>query len=111
MIEIGSSGSVKRSVRGGFDGVDDRLTTLTRVAGTIGVAGQIASAYWYLLYPLLVVPSPANYAFFVSWFVLVGVAVAWWPRHPVRSFFVPVISVPLVILVLQIGTALLGWAP
>ena len=33
---------------------------LAHLAGAVGILGQLASAYWYLLYPLLVVPSPAS---------------------------------------------------
>jgi hypothetical protein len=84
---------------------------LARLAGAAGIVGQFASAYWYLLYPLLVVPSPASYFFFVAWFVLVGLAIAWWRHHPIRSFFVPVVSVPVAVMVLWIGTTFLGWAP
>ena len=84
---------------------------LAHVAGAIGIAAQLASAYWFLLYPLLVVPSPASYAFFVAWFVLVGLTVAWWRDHPIRSFFVPIVSVPVVVLAIWIGTTFLGWAP
>jgi hypothetical protein len=83
---------------------------LAHVAGAIGIAGQLASAYWYLLYPLLVVPSPASYLFFVAWFVLVGLTVAWWRSHPIRSLLVPIVSVPAAVAALWVGT-LLGWAP
>ena len=84
---------------------------LAYLAGATGVVGQLASAYVFLLYPLLVVPTPASYLFFVAWFVLVGLAIAWWRRHPLRSFFVPIVSVPIAVLVLWIGTTLLGWSP
>ena len=84
---------------------------LAHLVGALGIVGQLASAYWYLLYPLLVVPSPANYLFFAAWFVLVGLTVAWWRHHPIRSFFVPVVSVPVVVSALWIGTTFLGWAP
>jgi hypothetical protein len=84
---------------------------LPYLAGAVGIVGQLASAYWYLLYPLLVVPTPASYAFFVVWFVLVGLTVAWWRRHPIRSFLVPIVSVPIAIVALAIGTTFLGWAP
>jgi len=84
---------------------------LAHFAGAIGILGQLATAYWYLLYPLLVVPSPASYAFFVAWFVLVGLTVKWWRHHPIRSFFVPIVSAPIAIVALWLGTALLGWAP
>jgi len=84
---------------------------LAHVAGALGIAGQVASAYWYLLYPLLAVPTPASYAFFAAWFVLVGLTVAWWRHHPIRSFFVPIGSVPAVVFALWIGTSFLGWAP
>ena len=84
---------------------------LAHLAGALGIAGQLASAFWYLLYPLLVVPSPASYLFFAAWFVLVGLTVAWWRHHPIRSFFVPIVSVPAAVLALWIGTTFLGWAP
>ena len=99
MTDLGSSGSGSAGIRGP-DGADGQPPTLLRVAGAIGIVAQVASAYWYVLYPALVVPSPTNYVFFLAWFVLVGLAVAWWRRHPGRSFLLPVISVPLVVLVL-----------
>jgi len=77
----------------------------------LGVIGQLASAYLYILYPLLVVPTPASYGFVVAWFVLVGLTIAWWRDHPLRSSLVPIISVPVAVLILWIGTSLLGWAP
>lgn len=88
-----------------------RNRTLARVAGTAGIIGQLAAAYWFVLFPALVVPSPANYLIVASWFVLVGLAIAWWRHHPWRSFLVPIVSVPVVLLVLEFGTRVLGWAP
>lgn len=85
--------------------------TVARLAGTAGIAGQLAAAYFFLLVPGLAVPSPANYVFFAAWFVLVGLTIAWWRRHPWRSFLVPIVSVPVAILVFEIGTRALGWAP
>ena len=84
---------------------------LAHLAGAIGILGQLASAYWYLLYPLLVVPSPWSYVFFVTWLVLVGLTVKWWRQHPIRSFFVPIVSVPVAVVALWTGTEFLGWAP
>ena len=84
---------------------------LAHLAGAVGILGQLASAYWYLLYPLLVVPSPASYVFFVAWLIAVALTVRWWPRHPMRSFFVPIVSVPVAVVALWIGTESLGWAP
>lgn len=85
--------------------------TAARVAGAVGIAGQVAAAYVFLLYPALTVPSPANYVFFVAWFVLVGLAITWWRSHPWRSFLVPIISVPVAVLLLATGTRFLGWRP
>jgi hypothetical protein len=85
--------------------------TVAGMAGIAGIAGQLASAYFFLLVPGLAVPSPANYVFFGAWFVLVGLTIAWWRHHPWRSFLVPIVSVPVAILVLEIGTQALGWAP
>lgn len=85
--------------------------TLARVAGAAGIAGQIAAAYFFLLAPLLTVPSPENYLFAIAWVVLVGFAIGWWRHHPWRSFLVPIVSVPAVWLVLEIGYASLGWGP
>lgn len=86
-------------------------STLAHVAGAAGIVGQIAAAYWFLLLPGLVVPSPENYLFFVAWAVLLVLAIAWWRRHPWRSALVPIVSVPVVLLVLELGQRLLGWAP
>jgi hypothetical protein len=85
--------------------------TVARIAGVAGIVGQLLAAYVFLLYPALSVPSPANYAFFVAWFVLVVLAVAWWRSHPWRSFLVPIASVPVAVLLLAAGTRFLGWAP
>ena len=85
--------------------------TLARVAGAVGIAGQLVGAYVFILYPAHSVPSPANYAFFVAWFVLVALAIAWWRTHPWRSFLVPIASIPVAALLLAAGTRLLGWAP
>ena len=84
---------------------------LSYAAGFAGITIQVASAYFFLLFPALVVPSPANYLFFAAWFFLVGLAIASFRHHPWRSLLVPVLSVPLVLVVLQAGTRFLGWAP
>jgi hypothetical protein len=86
-------------------------TRLSHAAGAAGIAAQVGSAYFFLLYPALVVPSPVNYLFFAAWFVLVGLTIAWVRHHPWRSLVVPIVSVPLVIVVLELGTRFLGWAP
>jgi hypothetical protein len=88
-----------------------RHRTLARVAGTAGILGQLAASYWFILVPALAVPTPANYLIIASWFVLVGLAIAWWRHHPRRSFLVPIVSVPVVLLVLEAGERFLGWAP
>lgn len=85
--------------------------TLARAAGAAGIAGQVAGAYFFLLFPALTVPSPENYLFFIAWAILLGLAIAWWRRHPWRSFLVPIISVPPVVLMLEIGKRFLGWVP
>ena len=92
-------------------GIDDPGPAAGSPRRGVGIVGQLASAYWYLLYPLLVVPTPADYLFFAAWFVLVGLTVAWWRHHPIRSFLVPIVSVPAVVSALWIGTTFLGWAP
>ena len=61
---------------------------LAHVAGAVGIAGQLAAAFSFILVPALTVPPPATYLFFVAWFVLLGLAIAWWRRHPWRSFLV-----------------------
>lgn len=83
--------------------------TLAHVAGAIGVAGQLAAAFSFILIPALTVPPPATYLFFVAWFAILGMAIAWWRHHPWRSFLVAVVSVPAVTLVLAIGGQFLGW--
>ena len=88
-----------------------RQPAVARLAGTFGVVAQIASAYVFLLYPALVVPSPERYWFFFTWFSLVVMTVAWWRDHPRRSFTVPLVSVPTCALVLWFGTRFLGWGP
>ena len=85
--------------------------TIARVAGAAGIAGQIAAAFPYILLPALTVPSPENYLFFLTWAVLLGLAIAWWRHHPWRSFLVPIVSVPAVLLVIRLGELFLGWGP
>lgn len=82
---------------------------VARVAGVAGVVAQLAAAYFFVLYPALIVPAPISWLFVVAWLVLVILAIAWWRRHPWRSFLVPVISVPIVWLILQFGMRSLGW--
>jgi hypothetical protein len=94
--------------------VDGRATSdrrLARIAATLGVVAQVLSAYYFILYPALTVPSPANYFFFVAWPVLVGLTISWWRNHPWRSFILPVASIPLARLVLEIGFRFWGWMP
>ena len=88
-----------------------RDRTLARVAGAAGIIAQFAASYFFVLVPALSVPTPANYLIIASWFVLVGLAIGWWRHHPWRSFMVPIVSVPVVLLVLEFGTRFLGWAP
>jgi hypothetical protein len=65
-------------------------SVLARMAGAMGIGGQVVAAYVFLLIPGLTVPSPQNYLFFLAWAVLLGLAIAWWWRHPWHSFLVPV---------------------
>lgn len=87
-----------------------RNRTLGQAAGAAGIVAQLAAAYFFVLYPALIVPPPITYVFVAAWLVLVVLAIAWWRRHPWRSFLVPVISVPIVWLVLQFGIRSLGWS-
>lgn len=92
----------------------ERLTNgrkRARIAATLGVVAQVLGAYYFILLPALTVPSPANYLFFAAWPVLVGLTIAWWRDHPWRSFMLPVVSIPLANLVLEIGFRFWGWAP
>jgi len=84
---------------------------LARIAASIGVALQVLGAYYFVLYPLLTVPSPASYAFFAAWPALVGLTLSWWRRHPWRSFLVPIVSVPTAAIILDFGSRSLGWQP
>jgi hypothetical protein len=88
-----------------------RNRPLARLAGTAAVIGQLAGAYFFLLYPALTVPSPVNYLFPVAWAILLGLAIASWRHHPLRAFVIPVVSVPICVLFLELGTRFLGWAP
>jgi hypothetical protein len=85
--------------------------TLAQVAGAAGIVAQLAAAYFFVLIPALTVPPPITYLFVVAWLVLVVLAIAWWRRHAWRSILVPIVSVPIVWLLLQVGVRLLGWAP
>jgi hypothetical protein len=88
-----------------------RNQRLAHLAGAAGVVGQLASAYYFLLAPALMVPPPATYVFFGVWSVLVGLALAWWRDHPWRSFLLPIISTPAAAFTLGLGERFLGWAP
>ena len=88
-----------------------RNRPLARFAGTAGVIGQLAGAYYFLLYPAMTVPTPVNYLFMVTWAVLLGLSIAWWRHQPSRSFLIPVVSGPICVLFLELGTRFLGWAP
>ncbi len=83
---------------------------LAHLAGALGIVGQLASAYWYLLYPLLVVPTASCYLFYTAC-SLRPANVSWSRDHPIRSFFVPVVSVSTIVFTLSIGTTFLSWAP
>jgi hypothetical protein len=98
---------------GGLSMLDQvfRNPTLAHLAGAAGVIGQLASAYYFLLAPALMVPPPATYVFFGAWSVLVGLALAWWRDNPWRSFVLPIISAPGAALALGLGERFLGWAP
>ena len=97
MSEIGSGGPESQAIGEEALPMASQIggRPLAHVAGAIGIVAQLASAYWYVLYPLLVIPSPASYAFFVAWFILVGLTIIWWRHHPIRSFFVPIVSIPV----------------
>ena len=82
-----------------------------RIVATVGVVGTIALAYVYILIPMLTVPSPYMYVFVVVWVLMVVASLAWWRRHPWRSFAIPFVGLPLGLLALQLGTSVLGWAP
>jgi hypothetical protein len=87
-----------------------RNETARRVAATLGVVGSIALGYQYILVPLLTVPSPAKYGFYAAWLVLVGLSIAWWRRHPWRSFGTPIVGFIAAAAVLWFGGEYLGWA-
>ena len=82
-----------------------------RIGATLGVIGTLALAYYYILVPLLTVPSPANYGFYGAWLVLLGLSIAWWRRHPWRSLAVPIVGLVAALAVLWFGSTYLGWAP
>jgi hypothetical protein len=86
------------------------MRTWPHLAGALGIVGQILAAFQFVLVPALTVPPPATYLFVVAWFILLGLAIAWWRHHPWRSVLVPVVSIPAVILILALGERLLGWS-
>jgi hypothetical protein len=77
---------------------------LARAAGAVGIAAQLASAYIFILAAAMTVPTPDMDAFVAVWLILVALAVAWWRHHPWRSFLVPVIAIPAVVIVLSSDT-------
>jgi urea transporter len=83
----------------------------SRIAATLGVAGSVALAYFYVLVPLLTVPGLARYGFYGAWIVLVALSLKWWRRHPWRSLAVPVVGLIAVLVALWVGGEYLGWAP
>jgi hypothetical protein len=85
--------------------------TPAHIAGAAGIAAQVAAAYYFVLVPALTVPPPQVYAFVLVWLLLVGRTITWWRHHPWRSLLVPVVSVPSVMLLLEVGRQLLGWVP
>lgn len=83
--------------------------TVQRVAATLGVIGSLALAFFYVLLPMLVVPYPVVYGFWIAWGALVILALAWWARHPWRSFAVPIVGLMLGIGAIELGSRLFGW--
>jgi hypothetical protein len=81
------------------------------IAGVLGIVGSIADGLYFVLYPMLVVPSPANYGFYVAWLVPLGLSVRWWRSHPWRALAVPIVAALLVNLARIAGEQLFGWAP
>lgn len=81
------------------------------IAGALGVLGSIADGLYFVLYPMLTVPTPANYAFYLAWLVPLGLSVRWWRSHPWRALAVPIVAAVLVNLALRAGEAIFGWAP
>lgn len=85
--------------------------TVRRIAATLGVAGSVALAYYYVLAPMLTVPGLARYAFYGAWIVLVILSLRWWRRHPWRSLAVPIVGLVAALAALWFGGEYLGWAP
>lgn len=84
---------------------------LQRVAASLGVAGSVALAFFYVLVPALSVPVPATYGFYAAWVALVVLSLRWWGGHPWRAFAVPVVGLVAVLVALWFGGEYLGWAP
>ena len=75
----------------------------------LGIVGQVLSAFSFILVPALTVPPPATYIFPVAWFILLGLAIAWWRDHPWRSFLIPILAMPVVTIIYGVGARFLGW--
>ena len=84
---------------------------LRAIAGALGIAGSIASGFFFVLVPALTVPKPDMYLFFVAWLVPVGLSIRWWRSHPWRALLVPIVATGLAIAALWAGGTFLGWAP
>jgi hypothetical protein len=84
---------------------------LAHATGAVGIGGQVAAAFFFILLPAFTAPSPANYRFFVAWALLLGLAIAWWRHHALRSLLVPMVSVPLCLLPLEMGKRNWNWVP
>ena len=74
-------------------------------------SGASRSGYFFVLIPLLTVPSPANYLFYLAWLVPIGLSLLWWRSHPWRGLAVAAIATVLVIAAISVGSAIFGWAP
>lgn len=83
--------------------------TVQRVVATLGVIATLALAFLYILMPMLVVPYPVVYGYWVAWGVLVLLSLVWWSRHPWRSFLVPIVGLVLVLAAITLGELLFGW--
>ena len=91
--------------------ITSRQRRWAHIAGAFGIVLLLASGYLYVFAAAMTVPTPATYVFVAAWLVLVTVGIFWWRRHPRRTLILAIVSIPAVVLALELGYTYLGWGP
>ena len=83
--------------------------TVAKAVGVLALVGHLLAAFLYIVFPGLIVPYPALYAFQVAWVVVLALVIWWLRDHPWRSAVLVVLGAVLVYVVLILGGQYLGW--